>query len=88
MLMTCIGGPLHGLQVGLADDARVYELQDSKPRARYLRQVKSQQHDPQCGNAGSSAFFALSSLSGREVTDLVIAHLEAFRLLAPAPKPA
>jgi hypothetical protein len=39
MLMTCIGGPLHGLQVGIADDALVYEMQDSKPRARYLRQV-------------------------------------------------
>jgi hypothetical protein len=56
MLMTCIGGPLHGLQVGLADGVRVYEVQDSKPRARYLRQVKSQQHDPQAGNPGSSAF--------------------------------
>lgn len=88
MLMTCIGGPLHGLQVGLADDARVYELKDSKPRARYLRQVLSQQHDAHSGNAGSSVFFALSSLSGMEVTDLVIAHLEAFRLLPPAPKPA
>jgi hypothetical protein len=87
MLMTCIGGPLHGLQVGLADNARVYEVQDSQPRARYLRQVKSQQHDPQSGNPGSSAFFALSSLSGREVTDLVIAHLEGFRLLPLAPKP-
>ena len=84
MLMTCIGGPLHGLQVGLADDARVYEVQGSKPRARYLRQVPSQQYDPQAGNAGSTAFFALSSLGGREVTDLVIAHLEALRpLLAP-----
>jgi hypothetical protein len=85
MLMTCIGGPLHGLQVGLADDdAQVYEVQGSKPRARYLRQVPSQQYDPQAGNAGSTAFFALSSLGGMEVTDLVIAHLEALRThLAP-----
>ena len=87
MLMTCIGGPLHGLQVGLADDTRVYEVKGSKPRARYLRQVKSQQHDPQSGHPGSSAFFALSTLSGMEVTDLVIAHLAAFRLLSLAPKP-
>jgi hypothetical protein len=84
MLMTCIGGPLHGLQVGLADDARVYEVQGSKPRARYLRQVPSQYYDPQAGNVDSVAFFALSSLGGKEVTDLVIAHLEALRpRLAP-----
>lgn len=88
MLMTCIGGPLHGLQVGLADDAQIYEVQDSKPRARYLRQVPSQQYDPQAGNPGSTAFFALSSLGGKEVTDLVIAHLEALRPLpVPASKP-
>lgn len=85
MLMTCIGGPLHGLQVGLADDARVYEVQDSKPRARYLRQVPSQYYDPQTGNAGSTAFFALSSLGGMEVTDLIIAHLESFRPAPPLP---
>lgn len=89
MLMTCIGGPLHGLQVGLADDAQVYEVQDSKPRARYLRQVPSQQYDPQASNAGSTAFFALSSLGRMEVTDLVIAHLEALRVrLAPDLHPA
>ena len=88
MLMTCIGGPLHGMQVGLADDAQIYEVQDSHPRARYLRQVPSHQYDPQAGNVGSAAFFALSSLGGREVTDLVIAHLEALRApLAPALKP-
>ena len=90
MLMTCIGGPLHGLQVGLADNARVYEVQDGKPRARYLRQVPLQHYDPQTGNAGSTAFFALSSLSGMEVTDLIISHLESFRprLLPVASKPA
>lgn len=81
MLMTCIGGPLHGLQVGLADDAQIYEVQDSKPRARYLRQVPSQYYEPQAGNAGSVAFFALSSLTGMEVTDLIIAHLKAMRPL-------
>lgn len=91
MLMTCIGGPLHGLQVGLADDALVYELQDSKPRARYLRQVLSQQYAPQAGHADSTAFFALSSLGGMAVTDLIIAHLEGFRpsaLLPVASRPA
>lgn len=91
MLMTCIGGPLHGLQVGLADDARVYEMQDSKPRARYLRQVPSQCYDPHTGNAGSTVFFALSSLGGMEVTDLIITHLEGFRPAPPLPvasKPA
>ncbi len=91
MLMTCIGGPLHGLQVGLADDALEYEVQDSKPRARYLRQVLSQQYAPQAGHADSVAFFALSSLDGMAVTDLIIAHLEGFRasaLLPAASKPA
>ncbi len=91
MLMTCIGGPLHGLQVGLADDALVYEVQGSKPRARYLRQVLSQQYAPQAGHADSVAFFALSSLDGMAVTDLIIAHLEAFRPSMPLPvasKPA
>jgi hypothetical protein len=56
-------------------------VQGSKPRARYLRQVPSQYYDPQAGNAGSVAFFALSSLTGMEVTDLVIAHLKAMRIL-------
>jgi hypothetical protein len=87
MLMTCIGGPLHGLQVGLADDALVYEVQDSKPLARYLRQVPSQHYRPGTGHAGSRAFFALSSLSGMQVTDLIIAHLETFRPLPVASKP-
>jgi hypothetical protein len=71
--------------VGLADDARVYEVQDSEPRARYLRQVPSQYYDPRTGNSGSTAFFALSSLSGMKVTDLVIAHPEGFRLAPPLP---
>lgn len=91
MLMTCIGGPLHGLQVGLADDAKVYEVQDSSPRARYVRQVLSHHYDPQAGHADSVAFFALSSLSGMAVTDLIIAHLEGFRpasALPVASKPA
>ena len=88
MLMTCIGGPLHGLQVGTADDVLVYEVQDGKPRARYLRQVPSQYYDPGAGHADSVAFFALSSLSGMEVTDLIIAHLETFRPLPVASKPA
>ncbi|WP_411883868.1 hypothetical protein [Polaromonas sp. YR568] len=89
--MTCIGGPLHGLQVGLADDAQVYEVQDSKPRARYLRQVLSHHYAPQAGHADSVAFFALSSLGGMAVTDLIIAHLEGFRPALPLPaasKPA
>jgi hypothetical protein len=85
MLMTCIGGPLHGLQVGLADDARVYEVQYSKPRARYVRQALSQQYDPRAGHADSVAFFALSSLGGMAVTDLIIAHLESFRPSLPLP---
>jgi hypothetical protein len=88
MLMTCIGGPLHGLQVGIADDALVYDVQGSRPRARYLRQVPSQYYDPRAGHADSVAFFALSSLSGMEVTDLIIAHLETFQPVPVASKPA
>lgn len=80
MLMTCIGGPLHGLQVGLPDDAQVYEMDGVKPRARYLRQGPLQHYDPGAGHVGSVAFFALSSLSKMEVTDLIISHLEAFRI--------
>ena len=82
MLMTCIGGPLHGLQVGIADEALMYDVEGSRPRLRYLRQVPSQYYDPQAGHADSVAFFALSSLNGMEVTNLIIAHLEAFQARA------
>ena len=80
MLMTCIGGPLHGLQVGLSDDAQAYEMEGVKPRARYLRQAPLQHYDPGAGRTGSVAFFVLSSLNKMEVTDLIIAHLEACRV--------
>lgn len=84
MRVTCIGGPLHGRQIEIADHVRIYRVPDAEVRMQYLLLGKSTILRPGAGHVGSVAFFALSTIPQAEVIRLIRGHLHDCRLAREA----